>query len=317
MIDRPKEPPKLDEDEDEFGDAFPSERPTARGEGPSERPTSPVEAAVTGGTERPTVSPPFDLEEFAKHSDSKLRAVRSPVPKVPDVATAPPPHIDLDLSQDFPVPDRPRPPQITLTDEHEVEAARIRSVLIPSDPPPKGSAAKRAERAEEDPEEAAPKTRAYPTEYEKDPFAHLSQGAQSSKAGANAPAAAPSPGQGRLADMSDRFSLGDYTGALEIAETILGEDAGNGQAARCADECRSKLIQMYTAKIGPLDRVPMVMVAREQLRWLSIDHRAGFLLSHVDGVSSLEMILDVSGMPLLDALKILTELQQQRVISFR
>ena len=45
------------------------------------------------------------------------------------------------------------------------------------------------------------------------------------------------------------------------------------------------------------DRVPVVMVAREQLRWLSIDHRAGFLLSHVDGVSSLEMILDVSGMP--------------------
>jgi hypothetical protein len=29
------------------------------------------------------------------------------------------------------------------------------------------------------------------------------------------------------------------------------------------------------------------------------------------------MILDVSGMPLLDALKILAELQQQRVISFR
>jgi hypothetical protein len=61
----------------------------------------------------------------------------------------------------------------------------------------------------------------------------------------------------------------------------------------------------------------VVMVPREQLRWLSIDHRAGFLLSHVDGVSSLEMILDVSGMPTLDALKILCELAQQRVISFR
>jgi pyrroline-5-carboxylate reductase len=28
------------------------------------------------------------------------------------------------------------------------------------------------------------------------------------------------------------------------------------------------------------------MVARDQLRWLSIDHRAGFVLSLVDGVSS-------------------------------
>ncbi len=66
-----------------------------------------------------------------------------------------------------------------------------------------------------------------------------------------------------------------------------------------------------------MDRVPVVMVATEQLRWLSIDHRAGFLLSHIDGVSSLEMILDVSGMPLLDALKILCELVQQRVITLR
>ncbi len=117
--------------------------------------------------------------------------------------------------------------------------------------------------------------------------------------------------------MGDRFSLGDYTGALEIAESILASDPVDAAALRCAEDCREKLIQMYTARIGPLDRVPVVMVAREQLRWLSIDHRAGFLLSHVDGVSSLEMILDVSGMPLLDALKILAELQQQRVISFR
>jgi len=74
---------------------------------------------------------------------------------------------------------------------------------------------------------------------------------------------------------------------------------------------------MYTARIGPLDRVPLVMVPRDQLRWLSIDHRAGFVLSRVDGVSSLEMILDVSGMPELDSLRILCELAQQRIISFR
>ena len=117
--------------------------------------------------------------------------------------------------------------------------------------------------------------------------------------------------------MRERFSLGDYSGALEIAEAILARDPVNAEALRCDEECRAKLVHMYTARIGPIDRVPMVVVAREQLRWLSIDHRAGFLLSHIDGVSSLEMILDVSGMPLLDALKILCELSQQRVITFR
>jgi hypothetical protein len=59
------------------------------------------------------------------------------------------------------------------------------------------------------------------------------------------------------------------------------------------------------------------MVPRDQLRWLSIDHKAGFVLSLVDGVSSLEMIIDVSGMPELDTLRILSELAQQRIISLR
>jgi hypothetical protein len=117
--------------------------------------------------------------------------------------------------------------------------------------------------------------------------------------------------------MRDRYQLGDYSGALVIAEGILEEDKELADAKECAEQCRAVLRQMYTARIGPLDRVPVVTVARDQMRWLSIDHRAGFVLSHVDGVSSLEMILDVSGMPVLDALRILCELAQQRIISFR
>jgi hypothetical protein len=118
-------------------------------------------------------------------------------------------------------------------------------------------------------------------------------------------------------EMNDRVSLGDYTGALEIAEKLLDIDPDDEAIKVVAESCRGILKQMYTARIGPLDRVPLVMVARDQLRWLSIDHRAGFVLSLVDGVSSLEMILDVSGMPELDALRILSELAQQRIISFR
>jgi hypothetical protein len=293
VIDRPKEPPKFDgdDDDDEFGDKFGNERPT-----------SPADAMPE---ERPTVSPPFDVEEYAKASDSKVRAVRTPSPQPSpkqDASTKPPPALDYDPEDERPHLERPRGPQITLTDENETEEARLRSILLPSDPPPRRRAA--SQPVVED--EAAPATVAYPAEYERDPFAKLS--AQASEA----------PDAGRaLKDMRDRFSLGDYTGALELAETVLRGDPVNETALNCAEECRNKLIQMYTARIGPLDRVPTVIVATEQLRWLSIDHRAGFLLSHIDGVSNLEMILDVSGMPLLDALKILCELVQQRVITMR
>ncbi|MFO0678487.1 MAG: hypothetical protein U0169_18260 [Polyangiaceae bacterium] len=48
-----------------------------------------------------------------------------------------------------------------------------------------------------------------------------------------------------------------------------------------------------------------------------LDHRAGFLLSMIDGMSDLETILDMSGMGEMDALKILYELVQQRVIAFK
>jgi hypothetical protein len=137
---------------------------------------------------------------------------------------------------------------------------------------------------------------------------------------APAPPAAPeAPGSfdAQIREMRDRFSLGDYTGALVLAEGLLEDAPDVAEVRECAENCRQVLRQMYTARIGPLDRVPVVTVARDQLRWLSIDHRAGFVLSHIDGVSSLEMILDVSGMPLLDALRILCELAQQRIISFR
>jgi hypothetical protein len=120
-----------------------------------------------------------------------------------------------------------------------------------------------------------------------------------------------------LAEMRERFSLGDFSGALEMAELILSEDPANLEAAECGENSRSILERMFAAKIGALDRIPNVIVARTHMRWLSIDHRAGFILSLVDGHSTVEMILDVSGMPRLDALRILHELVQQRIVAFR
>jgi hypothetical protein len=117
--------------------------------------------------------------------------------------------------------------------------------------------------------------------------------------------------------MRERFSLGDYTGALEMAELLLTEDPHDPEAAECAASCRNILEGMYAARLGALERVPSVIVQRTQLRWLSIDHRAGFVLSLVDGRSSLEMILDVCGMPRLDAMRILHELVQQKIVALK
>jgi hypothetical protein len=123
--------------------------------------------------------------------------------------------------------------------------------------------------------------------------------------------------KGNLADMQDRYAVGDFTGALVVAESLLDQDPENEDAKRYAQSCREVLTQMYAARIGPMDQIAVVAVPPEQITWLSLDHRAGFLLSLVDGTLSIEELLDVSGMSRLDALRIMYTLVQQNVITLR
>lgn len=117
-----------------------------------------------------------------------------------------------------------------------------------------------------------------------------------------------------VADMRDRYAAGDFTGALILAESLLETEPEHEEAVRYAESCREVLTQMYSARLGPLDQVVIVAIPADQIRWLSLDHRSGFLLSLVDGVSSIDEILDISGMTRLDALRIMYTLLEQRII---
>jgi hypothetical protein len=67
-------------------------------------------------------------------------------------------------------------------------------------------------------------------------------------------------------------------------------------------------------RLGSLARVPTLTVDPSEVRTLPVDHRGAFLLSQVDGVSTVEMILDVSGMSRLEALRILCAFSDQGII---
>jgi hypothetical protein len=124
----------------------------------------------------------------------------------------------------------------------------------------------------------------------------------------------PGPATITMRAVRDRFDVGDFSGALILAEGILEHDPESVDALLYAEHCRDVLKQMYISRLGGVGRVPQVAVSDEQLRWLNLDHRAGFLLSLVDGHSSFEEVLDVSGMAPVDALRLLLELLQQNVI---
>jgi len=120
-----------------------------------------------------------------------------------------------------------------------------------------------------------------------------------------------------VSEMQELYALDDLTGALRHAELILGRNPEHDLAQRCAANCRSRLIQLYSSKIGRLDRIVLLALGDSQLRWLGLDHRSGFLLSRVDGFSTLEELLDVCGMPRLEALKTLADLLERGAIRLR
>jgi len=136
------------------------------------------------------------------------------------------------------------------------------------------------------------------------------------KPGAGREKAAPPPVSARagVRELEECYAVGDYSRALQIAEQMLARSPDDLAARRYAQNCRDVLTQMFAARIGPLDQVITVVVSPEEVQWLSLDHRAGFLLSLVDGMSTVDEILDISGMTRLDALKILHDLTEQQVV---
>jgi hypothetical protein len=254
--------------------------------------------------DRPTVNPPFDIEAFA-------RAATAPPASGEGLNTThpPPPNIEGEARSQRP----------TLTNEVELEAARARSAQ-PPDPGgrlPSGLLAIANLRSPSALPPSAGSSTSPPSGTTPSPSNIEAAVLGAIQGSAPAPEITERTIEDPVAEMRERASLGDYTGALEMAELILAADPGSLEAAECVENCRSVLENMYAARLGPSSGVPVVVVPQAQMQWLSIDHRAGFVLSLVDGFSTLEMIIDVSGMQKLDALRILHALVQQRIVSFK
>jgi hypothetical protein len=71
---------------------------------------------------------------------------------------------------------------------------------------------------------------------------------------------------------------------------------------------------MYESKLGPLGLVPRLAIKPEEIMWLNLDHRAGFLLSRIDGTVDYESLFALSGLPRLDTARILSALLLDGVI---
>jgi len=110
------------------------------------------------------------------------------------------------------------------------------------------------------------------------------------------------------------FALGDFSGSLELIERILKLQPGHAEAREYLQQNESTLIAMYESKLGPPGAIPRLAIQPEEVMWLNLDHRAGFLLAQIDGTVNYEDLFALSGLPRLDTARILAALLQQGVI---
>lgn len=228
-----------------------------------------------GENERPTVVPPFDVEEMARRTRSSGPAGAGAHDSDDMPTVIPPPSEELRAAR-----------VATLVDEDELEVARVASMQKSSLPPaldPFRSAFPEPERPGDDPV--------------------LEVGGDD--------------GLDPVDEARMLLDAGDEAAALAIVEGLLRKTPSNRAAREIAEECEEVLAAKYARELGSLTRVPRLAIPVDQLVSLSLDHRAGFLLSFVDGASSLATILDMSGMSASEVLRTFVELNDRRIIALR
>jgi hypothetical protein len=118
----------------------------------------------------------------------------------------------------------------------------------------------------------------------------------------------------KRAELCERFFVGDYAAALELAEALIAENALDEVVRDYADECIRALEKQYTDRVGSMRAVPVLLVPLEQIRSVVIDHQVGFFLAQVDGSTPLETLLDIIPMPRWEALRLVDRLVDEGVL---
>jgi hypothetical protein len=118
-----------------------------------------------------------------------------------------------------------------------------------------------------------------------------------------------------LQGAQDLIGLDDHSGAMDLLLRAQRLAPDRPDVRRLRERTEAKLLGMLESKLGRMDAMPRVLLKQDEIIWLNLDHRAGFVLAQIDGTLSLEDLFAVSGMSRLDTARILVHLKEQGVIS--
>jgi len=109
------------------------------------------------------------------------------------------------------------------------------------------------------------------------------------------------------------LQTGELDAALDITKKILSRNE-DAETETLRQSILEQIEERDLSQIGALTTIPTMSVLPHQLSGYAIDHRAGYLLSLVDGMMTYEDLIDLSGMPRKTTLQILADLVRQEII---
>jgi hypothetical protein len=111
------------------------------------------------------------------------------------------------------------------------------------------------------------------------------------------------------------FAQGEHSRSLAICEQLVESFGEHDEMEDLIEQNREILETVYLRKLGDLSAVPQVVISGSQLQAADIDHRMAFLLTRMDGDTSIEEVLDISGMNRLDASRLLLDALEKGLIT--
>lgn len=120
----------------------------------------------------------------------------------------------------------------------------------------------------------------------------------------------------RLVEEAERLvEQEQYDSAHDLVQSILDRNPNSERARSLLSEIERERGPSEPVELGSLEGVPERNLGLDEIQETDLDHRAGFVLSLVDGELTFEDILDLSSMPRSETLEVLSKMLERSVIS--
>lgn len=110
---------------------------------------------------------------------------------------------------------------------------------------------------------------------------------------------------------------GDYQTAVTALDLALDEAPDSASVQNLIEERTQSLIEIYASYEGDPSAVPSLAMSPSEYGQRALDSHAAFLLSRVDGMLTIDDLMTVSGMPVLEAHRHLCNLLRQGILTLR